>query len=655
MSQRFTLENVTFLCDMLASLSADTGSTPEPLVEALRELVEVVVWGDKYDDTIFDMFLECNVVQFYADSIDAATCHILVKIQCLQCVTILLQNLTRQQSHYFLLSNNHINRIIAAELDFTDDEVVAHYISFVKALSIRLNPDTVQFFFTADFPIYAAATQLLQHPDRLVRASVRQIVINIMQLDEPNVRRFMEEHSAADYFIPICEFILSTASKLQVELVANTAPPLVVIDTAVEDVVDDLFYFNDLFGICNDALQTILSEALESRLMLPLARGAAKEPLPLLLLSHWIRVSTVDAFSMQLLETVRPVVLHCLSTDDCWKAHPIALGCVGALEVASKRLAVASVSEHTSSDALVKALDDALRSQQDHMCDDAALPVIAALYDALNRVMVYRCDSKLRITEMASDSLLQLQQRVSIREGATDGIVLDGLFESLTNVCRLGASDAFKQVKPLVERVGRDVKDLLYMRSMDRVANSIPVSKRQNTEVLAILMGRARVRAWSANSVTWEIDGAAQECVSAMLSVVQSPPPDVSHSCRCELSAIDCESGGLPAARRGAPYRAYVRHGSFFIANFATTPTSMVLAMPLVFLCAVVDHDHPFRMHVQVLSPRPCPGDVRELTLVLREHAVCSALSSSLNEAATMARERARNSMSELLKRVPTA
>lgn len=46
-----------------------------------------------------------------------------------------------------MLSNNHVNSIIVHKFDFSDEEVMAYYISFLKTLSLKLNAHTVHFFY----------------------------------------------------------------------------------------------------------------------------------------------------------------------------------------------------------------------------------------------------------------------------------------------------------------------------------------------------------------------------------------------------------------------------------------------------------------------------------------------------------------------------
>ena len=47
----------------------------------------------------------------------------------------------------YLLSNNHVNDVICHKFDFSDEEVMAYYISFLKTLSLRLNEHTIHFFY----------------------------------------------------------------------------------------------------------------------------------------------------------------------------------------------------------------------------------------------------------------------------------------------------------------------------------------------------------------------------------------------------------------------------------------------------------------------------------------------------------------------------
>ncbi len=90
-------------------------------------------------------------------------CGSYVCVQLLQTLNILFENIRHETSlckyfykyNYvtiifvvdFLLSNNHVNSIITHRFDFSNEEIMAYYISFIKTLSFKLNSYTVHFFF----------------------------------------------------------------------------------------------------------------------------------------------------------------------------------------------------------------------------------------------------------------------------------------------------------------------------------------------------------------------------------------------------------------------------------------------------------------------------------------------------------------------------
>jgi len=66
--------------------------------------------------------------------------------QVLQTLSIIIQNVRSETGIFFLFSNNHVNNIVGAGFDFEDEEVLGYYISFLKAISLKLTPRTVHFF-----------------------------------------------------------------------------------------------------------------------------------------------------------------------------------------------------------------------------------------------------------------------------------------------------------------------------------------------------------------------------------------------------------------------------------------------------------------------------------------------------------------------------
>lgn len=71
-----------------------------------------------------------------------------VTIQALQTLSLLVQNIFKEETLYYLFSNGIFNELCEINLDFNDEEVLAFYISMLKALSNRLNHNTVHTIIT---------------------------------------------------------------------------------------------------------------------------------------------------------------------------------------------------------------------------------------------------------------------------------------------------------------------------------------------------------------------------------------------------------------------------------------------------------------------------------------------------------------------------
>jgi protein CLEC16A len=90
-------------------------------------------------------------------------------MQIIQTVSMLIQNITTEARIYYLLGNPFMSQLILHEFDFAaDDELVDHYINFLKSLAIKLNSETVNFFFNdklKSFPLYSQAIMFYNHKD----------------------------------------------------------------------------------------------------------------------------------------------------------------------------------------------------------------------------------------------------------------------------------------------------------------------------------------------------------------------------------------------------------------------------------------------------------------------------------------------------------
>ncbi|RNF19246.1 uncharacterized protein Tco025E_04200 [Trypanosoma conorhini] len=283
--KKFSQENVDHLCQEVQRMEDSQLFYPLVFVEALRELAEVLIWSDKNAEAVFDSFLERRMMSTFERIVTNAEFPSAVKVQAIQCIIMLLQNLTRKSSIYFICSNNHLNRIISISIDETDDELLSIYVSFLKSLALRLNDDTVQFFFereTRAFPLFDRASKLLAAPDRMVRAAARQVVISVAQLHEQAITLFLED-ALREVFNVISALLWSQIQDLA-DAVAEYGnvechcdkplrpTTISALSDRLEDIVDDLFYINDLFAVPHTFVTPCLGRVLNEVVIQPLLR-----------------------------------------------------------------------------------------------------------------------------------------------------------------------------------------------------------------------------------------------------------------------------------------------------------------------------------------------------------------------------------------------
>ena len=150
------------------------------------------------------------MLSFFLKFMDQKTGNNYVCVQLLQTLNILFENIRNDTSIYYLLSNNHVNSIIVHKFDFSDEEVMAYYISFLKTLSFRLNKHTIHFFYNEhnnDFPLYTEAIKFFNHSESMVRIAVRTLSLNVYKVEDDRMLKFVTDKTAAPYFSNLVWFI----------------------------------------------------------------------------------------------------------------------------------------------------------------------------------------------------------------------------------------------------------------------------------------------------------------------------------------------------------------------------------------------------------------------------------------------------------------
>jgi protein CLEC16A len=92
--ERFSLEELHHLHDLLLRNPVVTDGNRELVVETLRSIAELMIWGDQHEPRFFDFFLEKGVLgHFNKILLQRANRRGEVAKQVLQTLSILIQNI----------------------------------------------------------------------------------------------------------------------------------------------------------------------------------------------------------------------------------------------------------------------------------------------------------------------------------------------------------------------------------------------------------------------------------------------------------------------------------------------------------------------------------------------------------------------------------
>ncbi|KAK9796324.1 hypothetical protein WJX73_003927 [Symbiochloris irregularis] len=268
---RFSVEELRHLHDTLIRNANVTDANRDVVVETLRSIAELMIWGDQHEPRFFDYFAENNVLQHFTQFLQKkANRRGDVAQQVLQTLSMLIYNIRSEVAIFYLFSNNHVNDIVALRFDFEDDEVLGYYINLLKTIALKLNKSTVQFFFQEEnggtFPLYTEAVKFINHRDGLVRAAVRTLTLSVYSIKEPGVQAFVLRKPAVQYFTRLTGYLIEqcqSLDRLVSSLTGNASSSMqATLDSCLGEVEDLLTYCDDVMATGEQKLAEKLQQCL---------------------------------------------------------------------------------------------------------------------------------------------------------------------------------------------------------------------------------------------------------------------------------------------------------------------------------------------------------------------------------------------------------
>ncbi|RGB36839.1 hypothetical protein C1646_813754 [Rhizophagus diaphanus] len=334
--EKYSPENIRRLSDLLRKQSKN--GSDDSIVDLLKEMTQVLVWGDQHKPVILEYFFENNIHDIILTLLkQTKSLHITKQI--LQTMNILFENIHDLtslckyenihdfKSLYFLLSNNYVNEIICHDFDFSNDEILAYYIIFLRTLSLKLDSNTLFFFFNErhdDFPLYSEAIKFFKSDESMIRASVRTVTLNIFAgmylralrrvywetsrdlhclefcglVNDAQMQEFVLDRNASPYFSNLVNFI-SDFSRILDEI--SDKPDYYkryqTFNYYLVEHCDNFYYINDIINLENERMNQELTSHLMDLLLKPIYADSLvkRELLPY---KQTMRTSSVVALAL---------------------------------------------------------------------------------------------------------------------------------------------------------------------------------------------------------------------------------------------------------------------------------------------------------------------------------------------------------------------
>ena len=400
-ADRFSIPYLRKLHHDLVSNKVINSQNEGKVVEILRVIAEMVVYGDNNSEILFDFFCEKNMLSLFVDIMyssitgsgddkvgnrDKETCPVLVYVQVLQTLSILINCVRNDTSLYYLLSNNYINEILLFPLyNFDNESLRDQFASFLKSLSLRLNIQTVQFFFneeTGVFPLLTCAIQLLTSKETMVRIASQTTILNIYRINDEKSRlyalqpritlAFLEQitHVLTNYYQSLVKYIRDYCSHYQLEKGSKLEESKVSrrIEAYINDVLvsveDWLYYIADVSSLNVPKLKKLMINYIYEHFILQILLP------PLKATDQWMHGS----------------VYACKDDDDSPGSLDTSLNIVP--EAASNS------SSKLKSDTVVPTDKNTMNSIHDYEKADLSVDLVASLY-FLNNVLKFIPDRTL--------------------------------------------------------------------------------------------------------------------------------------------------------------------------------------------------------------------------------------------------------------------
>ncbi|KAH7512235.1 hypothetical protein FEM48_Zijuj12G0068900 [Ziziphus jujuba var. spinosa] len=251
----------------------------ELVVDLLQSIVEIVTYGDRQDPMIFECFMEYQVLAEFVRVLKISR-NSKIEAPLLQYLSIMIQNMDSEHAIYYCFSNDYINNIIAHEYDFNGGDLAPYFVSFLRAVSGKLNRDTLCLLVkvhgdaVVSFPLYNEALKFSHHEEKMIQTAIRALTLSIYNVSDDMVYQYITTPPVSKYFsnlvLSLKEQCLHLDALVLAEEETFTRQKRKELLLETDKIVDDLYYIKDIIKVGEFRLSRLVTENLLSLLVFPL-------------------------------------------------------------------------------------------------------------------------------------------------------------------------------------------------------------------------------------------------------------------------------------------------------------------------------------------------------------------------------------------------
>ncbi|XP_072055736.1 protein TRANSPARENT TESTA 9 isoform X2 [Arachis hypogaea] len=185
----------------------------ELVLDLLQSVVEIITYGDKHDPSILECFMDRQVVAEFVRMLDISE-NSRVEAPLLQYLSIMIQNMDNEHAickTIFRPINSVMHEILCYAEMLSN---MAHRIQMVCwyfyiiywAVSGKINRHTLCLLVNVhgdavvSFPLYTEALRFAHHEEKMIQTAVRTIALNIYNVSDEMVYKFIMTPPVSDYF-----------------------------------------------------------------------------------------------------------------------------------------------------------------------------------------------------------------------------------------------------------------------------------------------------------------------------------------------------------------------------------------------------------------------------------------------------------------------